>query len=276
MMTALNWIGLFLVFTNTLAQGAERADWDPFTRQPAAADLSFPTEPVPFERSIGTHLFKPDGPGPFPAIVFMPTCSSVFVSAWAEEALRRGYVALRVDPLGPRKVKTNCDVVNVRPARLMKDAFDAAAHLRNLPFVKPDRVGLFGFSQGGFVGLGASGETHWQEQGQPPFAAIVVAYPSCRIPNVVHPETGEHVDIVYAPARVRVPTLVEIGGRDHTGGLPRNGCDGAFDNAFAHGDPVQLIVYSAGHKWDQDGPPEVTSRSIRDAFDFADRYLRTP
>ena len=100
------------------------------------------------------------------------------------------------------------------------------------------------------------------------------AFPSCRIPDVVHPDTGEHVDIVYAPQRVLVPLLVEVGGRDQTTGLPRNGCDSAFDNAFMHGDPVKVVTYSAGHKWDQDGPAEVTRQSIQDAFEFTDQHLQ--
>ena len=127
-------------------------------------DLKFPDKPRPVGPDL-TMMFKPIGDGPFPALVIMPTCSGHTVSMhafdWAHRARFQGYAVLVVDPLTPRGVSLNCESPSpVRAARVLKDAFDAANHLRRQSFVDPTRVGLMGFSQGAMVALAASGSTY--------------------------------------------------------------------------------------------------------------------
>ena len=60
------------------------------------------------------YLFRPDGAGPFPAIVALHGCSGMFARGtnwiaavfrgWAAELNRLGYVFLLVDRLGPRQI----------------------------------------------------------------------------------------------------------------------------------------------------------------------------
>ena len=38
-------------------------------------DLKFPDKPRPLALARESMMFKPDGPGPFPALVIMPTCN---------------------------------------------------------------------------------------------------------------------------------------------------------------------------------------------------------
>src|SRR5918996_3870289 len=57
---------------------------------------------------IPAALFKPEGPGPFPAVVIMHDCSGLGPRSsgapgrWAEELLKRGYVVMIPDGFGPR------------------------------------------------------------------------------------------------------------------------------------------------------------------------------
>ena len=75
-----------------------------------ARDLNFPAAPTaPASVSLPQMvLFKPEGPGPFPALVLHHQCGglgnqrwpNVSMVNWAKEAVGRGYVALLLDSLG--------------------------------------------------------------------------------------------------------------------------------------------------------------------------------
>ena len=155
-------------------------------------DLSFPASPEPFGYAKASKMFKPQGSGPFPALVMLPTCAGhlsrhVF-DVWAKAALQRGYAVLVVDPLTPRGVTApgeNClPPSKVDLWRIRKDALDAARHLRKQPFVDPDRVALLGLSQGAMAALGISASLYETPQGRPAFKAIVANYPVCFLGNL--------------------------------------------------------------------------------------------
>lgn len=261
-------------------------------------DLTFPDQPTAFIMAGGTsRMFKPEGAGPFPGLVLLPVCSGhiAFLNTfnWAKRALDHGYAVLVVDPLGPRGVRENCvGLWAVGPRRFMKDGFDAAEHLRKQPFVKPDRIGLMGLSEGAMAGLGASGVKHAHEGGQRPFQAIVAAYPICMVKSVKLPSTGQVVEMHFLPDQIEVPLLVEMGDRDNEAD-PRN-CIPQLDALKAKGAPVDYRLYHATHNWDatetRDKPfrkigPEgqsivyeydagVTEQSAKDAFTFLDAHLK--
>jgi hypothetical protein len=121
--------------------------------------LVFPTKPEPFGYARASKMFKPEGVGPFPAVVILPTCAGHLsrhaFDVWAKAALGRGYAVLVVDPLTPRGVTVpaeNCrPPTKVRETRLRKDAFDAAEHLRRQSFVDPERTATIGPSESGGV-----------------------------------------------------------------------------------------------------------------------------
>jgi dienelactone hydrolase len=63
-------------------------------------------------------LMKPEGIGPFPAIVALHGCNGLFnkegglvarEAAWAQLLTSRGYVVLFPDSFGPRDVATDCE-----------------------------------------------------------------------------------------------------------------------------------------------------------------------
>src|SRR4051812_32054228 len=79
-----------------------------------------------------TSLYRPDGPGPFPAVVILPTCGGVanHLYDWAQRLKAEGYVALVVNNLTPRNVRMNCDNWTVTVDDVASDALAARAYLR--------------------------------------------------------------------------------------------------------------------------------------------------
>jgi dienelactone hydrolase len=85
-----------------------------------AETVSFPSldGPVTGGKPTELHglLMKPDGPGPFPAIVSLHGCGGLFKegalvareAAWAKLLTAHGYVVLFPDSFGPRGVTTDC------------------------------------------------------------------------------------------------------------------------------------------------------------------------
>lgn len=127
------------------------------------------------------HLYRPEGPGPSPAVVLLHGCSGIIQTerGWAQELRKRGYLALIVDSFRPRGHREICtDFTRVTRSQRVEDAFAALRWLRAQPFVVPDDVALMGFSNGGYALL--------QAMRSPPtaasrgFQAAVAMYPECR------------------------------------------------------------------------------------------------
>lgn len=133
----------------------------------SAVDLVFPAAPIPLaEANYPQMLFlKPEGQGPFPAVVLGHQCGGLVFSKtqpqaanwsmleWAKRYQQAGYVALLVDFMGPRGAQQVCQGPQngVTLGRSTQDFFQAAAHLRKFNFVQPDQIALVGFSQGALL-----------------------------------------------------------------------------------------------------------------------------
>ena len=286
--------------TAALSAEAKAETFDEFTSPFNAPDLKLPQEAGALGAGRKSMMFKPDGAGPFPALVIMPTCrghlDSVNTFDWARRAIALGYAALVVDPLAPRGVDSNCErPLSVPASRLLKDAFDAAEHLRKQPFVDPARIGLLGFSQGAMTGLGAAGAVYSHPPGRDPFRAIVSVYPVCLFDDFPMPGKSQPVDMPFVPEKIVVPLLVEIGDEDTRGGPPMSGCPTLLEKRKSDGDPVDYIVYHATHVWDHRElasgeehvrgvygqeivyrySAEVTEQSAADAFAFLAKHLKS-
>jgi dienelactone hydrolase len=264
---------------------------------PLGEDLTFPASPEPFGYAKASKMFEPQGSGPFPALVMLPTCgghlSRHVFDVWAKAALQRGYAVLVVDPLTPRGVTApgeNCAPPSkVSLWRIRKDAIDAAAHLRKQPFVDHDRVGLLGLSQGAMAALGISASLYETPQGQPAFRAIVANYPVCFLGNL-RISGRSPVNLNFVPdEKITVPLLVEMGDLDTEG--PPQDCISRLQAQKDKGAPVELVVYkNATHGWDIGSNftktaangnrvvyrynPKVTADSVEQALDFLDSHLR--
>jgi dienelactone hydrolase len=107
-------------------------------------------------RLIG-YLARPEGSGPFPAVVVLHGCGGFHedMLAWADRLRRWGHAALAVDSFGPRAIERNCSAFGDQLA----DAFRALAYLKAKPYVRADHVAVLGFSMGGNSVLAAMEKT---------------------------------------------------------------------------------------------------------------------
>jgi len=238
-----------------------------------AKDLAFPKEPSPlpdYVPSMGIH--KPDGPGPFPALVLHHPCSGLVrnqaILGWAKDALSRGHVVLLIDSHAPRGVDTVCmgpknGVIFARGAR---DALQAADHLRKFSFVDKKRIAHVGFSWGAMVGVFASSRAvSTAVGGGGGFAAFVSFYPGC---FTIRPSKGAPYELVRSD--IHRPLLVLMGGKDNE--TPPSDCVSRLGAAKSAGAPVQWHIYpDATHCWDcrhLDGQVKVDLRGNRVAYSY--------
>ncbi|WP_035977158.1 dienelactone hydrolase family protein [Bradyrhizobium sp. th.b2] len=211
------------------------------------------------------HLTRPEGDAPRPAVVLMHGCSGLndkkgrmfgLYRAWARALAAQGYVTLIVDSATPRGLGQTCS--RGPDARRMwrdrpKDAYGALGYLQGQPFVKPDRIALMGWSQGGGVALLSIND---KSIGRPAalvqdFAVAVSFYPGvCADIYQSRPYTNVEPD----SWTTRVPLLVLIGEADVW--TPFKPCDAFIAAARARGNPVELKSYpGAVHAFDAPNLP---------------------
>jgi dienelactone hydrolase len=124
-------------------------------------------------------LSRPNGEGPFPAVVLLHGCSGSHSreDIWAGRLRRLGYVALQVDSLGPRGKSNICGKpYAVPPWMRAQDAYDAKSYLATLPFVDGNRIAVMGWSHGGNSTLETAKRNLIEEK---PFSAAIAFYPYC-------------------------------------------------------------------------------------------------
>jgi dienelactone hydrolase len=221
-----------------------------------AKDLTFPTTPStsPVDGSRMT-LLKPNGSGPFPAMVLHHQCAGLrtkggpnrSMGTWAQVAVQQGFVVLLIDSLGPRDVDLVClgPKKGVNFPRGVRDALQAADHLRTLPYVDKRRVAHVGFSWGAMVALLGS-SSNWRSAlpGSEAFTAAVAVYPGC---FSIQSKTGPRYEIVQT--KIDRPVLVLMGGKDRE--TPPDECVPKLQAAKDAGAPVEWHVFrNATHCWD--------------------------
>lgn len=245
----------FLASAEAQLSQAPTADVSNSSARAAASltdDLTFPdkAEPASALTTPRMAMLRPDGAGPFPAMVLFHQCSGLNATLvdWAKEAVARGFVVLLIDSLGPRHVKSVCEgpKAGVNFARGTRDALQAAEHLRQQPFVDKDRVALLGFSWGAMVGLLAASDHYAGSlDAGSGFAAVASFYPGC---FRIYPPGGTPPYEILNPDITR-PLLVLMGEADTE--TPPVECIGRLEAAKAAGAPVAWHIYPAAtHCWD--------------------------
>lgn len=133
---------------------------------------------------LAGRLSRPQGAGPFPAVVLMHSCFGIrpHQDRWASDIADWGYVALQVDSFGPRGIVETCTDLNaafyagVGTSNVL-DAYGALSYLRGLPFADGDRVAIMGW---GFSPIMSAvvrdGQQRYFEE---KFRAAVALYPDC-------------------------------------------------------------------------------------------------
>jgi dienelactone hydrolase len=228
----------------------------------SAPDLIFPTEATPISEAIYPKmlLLKPDGEGPFPAVMLSHQCGGLVFSKtnplaanwsmlqWAKRFHDAGYVTLLIDFMGSRGAQQVCQgpQSGVTFGRTVKDFYQSADYLRKLSYVKSDQVAMVGFSQGALIALFNNSKSFREEFRQSRgFDAYVSFYPPCRIMSL--PPNRFSIDVVQKD--IEKPHLFLLGGADNE--TPASDCEVLLAPIRASGKPVQLFTYpEQTHCWD--------------------------
>jgi dienelactone hydrolase len=186
---------------------------------------------------IEGHLARPDGAGPFPAVVGLHGCAGMHDTTkqkLADELVGRGYVVLLVDSFATRGIDHACTgggffaTAGQRPP----DAYGGLAFLARQSFVDSQRVAAVGFSQGGWVTLLVAEPDSHERFVLPAnlrFRAALAFNPPCRL----------------AGARPAIPTVILIGDLDDW--TPAPDCSDRVADWGNDGPPIELIVYPGVH-----------------------------
>jgi dienelactone hydrolase len=217
-------------------------------------------------------LLKPEGAGPFPAVVILHDCSGLGPRSsgapmrWGRLLAGSGYVVVMADSFTPRGFPEGVCIARGRDPRLLlvgyagraADAYAALAYIRTLPFVDGRHVGVMGGSHGGSGTLATMVE---HETGLGPgqgFAAGVALYPACAVHygawGVGRRNDDRHpvddADGVYKPL---APLLILIGEKDDW--TPAAPCAALARRSEAAGEPVAIKIYpDAHHAFDSNAP----------------------
>jgi dienelactone hydrolase len=181
------------------------------------------------------YLAKPEGAGPFPAVVGLHGCAGMSDTTKRKlvgELVGWGYVVMLVDSLGPRGLDHDCFKKILATAR-MADALGGLAYLAKQTFIDPGRVAAVGFSKGAWTALALSeSDTSFKLFDRPSnskFRAAVAFNPPCR----------------DAGARPLIPTLILIGTLDEW--TPAADCSEKIHTWGTDGVPIDLVVYPNVH-----------------------------
>jgi len=203
-------------------------------------------------------LFRPQGAGPFPAVVLLHGCGGLYAPEggltgrhreWAYKLRDLGYVVLMPDSFNPRGVRDIChrgERGDLDPERdRARDAFGALAYLAAQPFVKADRVGLMGWSHGSMTTLATINEkTAARAAAQPmttDFRVAVAFYPGCK-------------KLLEGAWDTKTPLTILMGEADNW--TIASSCIELVQRARAAGEPVEIVLYpGAYHEFDAPDMP---------------------
>ena len=138
------------------------------------------TFPLNSNQNLTGDLSKPEGNGPFPAVILLHGCAGgqYNISGWEKILVKEGYVTFAVDSLGPRGVRNVCSNPKEdkpTPEDRVSDAFAAKHYLETRPFIDKERIAVMGFSHGGITSLIMA----LSPSSEKPFKEIIAFYPYC-------------------------------------------------------------------------------------------------
>jgi dienelactone hydrolase len=159
----------------------------------------------PSVKEIAGALFKPQGTGPFPAVVYMSGCNGLNFPPEIQQEKRvidnmlsKGIATLIVDPFTARGEKDGaCDKLDAKGfTRGGNDAVAAVKALKALPDIDSSKIFLQGYSSGAIASFYAT-DMNMPGEHDTSVAGLIAYYPYC-----------------YENVGPAVPTLVLIGEKD--------------------------------------------------------------
>jgi dienelactone hydrolase len=202
---------------------------------------------------LHAQLYKPDGNGPFPAVIALHGCGGLGGHSeailpryrdWAEQLLKDGKAVLLPDSYGSRELGPQCRVkerhVLARRERVA-DIVAARQWLVQQPWAAHDRISLMGWANGASALLWAVRPQLSSGNLDPDFRSAVAFYPDCRVSSGLGWST-------------RVPTLLLIGAKDDVSSPPA--CRQMIDGARGRSALARIVVYpGAYHDFDRANLP---------------------
>ena len=229
---------------------------------------------------IPATLIKPDGVGPFPAVVIMHDCSGLGPQSsgsparWAAELVAQGYVLLIPDSFTPRGFAEGVCILpgnqtaSANGSVRARDAYGALIALRALTYVDAKHIGIMGGSHGGWTTLAAmrapDANGPLAAIKQEGFTAAIALYPVCAGRYgawSAERQTGNSGPVftyngVYEPI---APMLILIGEKDDW--TPAEPCRQLVETGRAAGYPLDIRVYpGAYHSFDNNNPVRYDAR----------------
>jgi dienelactone hydrolase len=212
-------------------------------------------EPIEFhdgDVTLKATIYRPDGNGPFPAIIGMHDCAGLMNATgaiavkyrdWAQLLVKAGFIVLYPESYSSRGLGSQCASRN-RPVRpdheRVADANAARRWLEQQPDVQAGHVSLLGWSNGGNSVL-------WTVRPPPirddkfDFRSAVALYPGC----------GRLSSTAWS---ARVPTLILIGALDDVAS-PQE-CERMVAGAKGRSARAAIVVYpGAFHDFDHPNRP---------------------
>jgi dienelactone hydrolase len=236
-----------MVFRDVFYALAAAALWTSASAAAENVDIS--------EDTVTLHatLYRPEGAGPFPAIVALHDCGGIngrpaataqLYGEWAKLLVADGFVVIFPDSFGSRGLGTQCRVrlPAIRSSNERVTDAEAARHwLQTQAFVRPEHVSLLGWSSGGTTALWAVRPNTQPHDGKPDFRSAVALYPGCR-------------RLRETAWSARIPTLVLVGSADDW--KLASTCQQMVAGAHGRSARAVIVVYpGAHHEFDRANSP---------------------
>ncbi|CAM2799842.1 dienelactone hydrolase family protein [Legionella worsleiensis] len=228
-------------------------------------------------------LYVPDHNTRSPAILLLHASTGIekVNYDWATRLKDRGYVVYMIDSFKPRGWEDRRSVGWEKATQAqLEDVLPAYEYLRQLPYVDASRIGILGFSMGGFDVLNVmeANPASVQRWHNLPFKAAASFYPVCHR--------------IAASTQLRKNTKVFIGEDDDR--APTSDCIRLIKNSHSSDNPVSILIYpNALHGFDNFEFPEskeivdeqgehyhigfneqARQKSLKDLPDFFDAVLK--
>jgi dienelactone hydrolase len=175
-MTRLKAVAL-VIATLSLSSACAPLRADESSAQPAEF-VEIPLNPLPFV--LNGSLRRPDGEGPFPAVVLLPACGHLASSVdqvWGQALLSWGYVTLTLDVFTPRGVVGKKICMSAAPPGLAEDAYRALNVLAARKYVDHKHIFVIGFGRSSALVFAAVERDGVERAARRRFRGAVAFYP---------------------------------------------------------------------------------------------------
>jgi len=203
--------------------------------------------------TLHATLYRPEGAGPFPAVVALHDCGglverpntqALLYSEWVKVLVADGFVVLFPDSFASRGLGSQCrehDIKAHASRERVTDADAARRWLAGQSFVQAEHIALLGWAHGGSTALWAVRPKLAPHDGTADFRSAVALYPGC-------------TRLRQTAWSARVPTLILIGSADDW--TPAATCQQMVAGAHGRSARVEIIVYpGAHHEFDRANTP---------------------